>query len=108
MLIIPLSLVRLIGTVVRGIATAISAARLVMERSQHSVLVGGGATVFALSNGLRAAETLTDGAREQFVAWRREQSHESGQIQADVGRGGSHDTVGMVCLDEDGNLAAGT
>lgn len=88
--------------------TAFSAARLVMERSQHSVLAGEGATKFALANGIQAAETLTDDARDQLEAWRREQLDGAGAVGADVVRGESHDTVGMVCLDEHGNLAAGT
>lgn len=67
------------------------------------MLAGEGATEFALTNGMEAAETLTDDARQQFDTWRQQQVHE---IDAD--RGESHDTVGMVCLDEHGNLAAGT
>lgn len=92
----------------RGIITAFSAARLVMERSQHSVLVGEGATKFALANGVEAAETVTHDVREQFEAWRRQQSEGADQAGVDLDRGESHDTVGMVCLDEHGNLAAGT
>lgn len=79
-----------------------------MERSQHSVLAGEGATTFALANGIEAAETLTDDSREQFEAWRQNQLEDSGRVGDDGDRGKSHDTVGMVCLDEDGNLAAGT
>lgn len=94
----------------RGIVTAFSAARLVMERSQHSVLAGEGATNFALANGIEAAETLTDYAREQFEEWRRQQLQEAARNGggAETDRGESHDTVGMVCLDAHGNLAAGT
>lgn len=92
----------------RGVITAFSAARLVMERSPHSVLAGEGATTFALSNGVDAAETLTEDAQEQFEAWRHQQSEESERARASLDREESHDTVGMVCLDEHGNLAAGT
>lgn len=81
-----------------------------MERSQHSVLAGEGAAKFAIANGIEAAETLTDDAREQFEEWRRQQQQEAapeGGV-AETDRGESHDTVGMVCLDAHGNLAAGT
>lgn len=92
-----------------GIATAFSAARLVMERSQHSVLAGEGATKFALSSGIEAAETLTEDAREQFEKWRGSlgEGYARGKA-AENEQGESHDTVGMVCLDKYGNLAAGT
>lgn len=91
--------------------TAFSAARLVMERSPHSILAGEGATKFALANGLNLSETLTDDARQQFEEWRALQSRtdeSGGEIEAEGDRGESHDTVGMICLDEHGNLAAGT
>lgn len=79
-----------------------------MERSPHSVLAGEGATTFALANGIDVSESLTEDAREQFEAWRQHQSEEAGRARASLDREESHDTVGMVCLDEHGNLAAGT
>lgn len=90
----------------RGVITAFKAARLVMERSPHCVLAGEGATKFALDNGVEAAEALTDEAREVFDKWRRLQAEKETDSGAD--RGESHDTIAMVCLDEDGNIAAGT
>ena len=80
----------------RGVIAAFSAARLVMERSPHSVLAGEGATTFALANGIGAAETLTEDAREQFEAWRQQQSEEARRARASLDREESHDTVGMV------------
>ncbi|CAN0480546.1 unnamed protein product [Ectocarpus sp. 12 AP-2014] len=88
----------------RGVVKAFSAARVVMERSPHSVLAGEGATTFAVRNGIEAAETLTDDAKQQFEDWRRQYQEEEGSDQ----RGESHDTVGVICLDHDGNLCAGT
>lgn len=90
----------------RGVVTAFKAARLVMERSPHCVLAGEGATKFALANGVEAAEALTDEASEVFERWSRLQAEQGTDSGAD--RGESHDTIAMVCLDEDGNLAAGT
>ncbi|CAB1114151.1 unnamed protein product [Ectocarpus sp. CCAP 1310/34] len=88
----------------QGVVKAFSAARVVMERSPHSVLAGEGATTFAVRNGIEAAETLTDDAKQQFENWRRQHQEEEG---SDL-RGDSHDTVGVICLDHDGNLCAGT
>ncbi|CAM9175978.1 unnamed protein product [Ectocarpus sp. 6 AP-2014] len=88
----------------RGVVKAFSAARVVMERSPHSVLAGEGATTFAVRNGIEAAETLTDDAKQQFEDWRRQHQEEEGSDH----RGESHDTVGVICLDHDGNLCAGT
>lgn len=96
---------------IRGIATPFSAARLAMEKSPHSIFAGEGATKFAISNGLKLADTLTEGARKQFEEWRVAQSHghgTGGDVEAERERGESHDTVGMVCLDAQGNLVAGT
>ena len=90
----------------RGVVTAFKAARLVMERSPHCVLAGEGATKFALANGVEPAEALTDEGRQIFEAWKLQQTNEGPNTNAD--RGESHDTIGMICLDQDGNLAAGT
>ena len=79
-----------------------------MERSPHSVLAGEGATTFALANGIDVSESLTEDAREQFKAWRQQQSEEGGGARASLDREEAHETGGMVCLDEHGNLAAGT
>ncbi|CAM9307669.1 unnamed protein product [Hapterophycus canaliculatus] len=89
-----------------GITKAFSAARLVMELSPHSVLVGEGAKTFALANGIELTETLTDDARQQVEDLRR-QHLEAGNGLAPE-RGESHDTVGLICLDENGNLCAGS
>lgn len=88
--------------------TPISAARLVLERSPHRILVGEGATKFALEHGMQAGEALTAGAREQWEDWKISTQSESARRESEQDRGDSHDTVGMICLDEHGSLAAGT
>jgi N4-(beta-N-acetylglucosaminyl)-L-asparaginase len=83
-----------------GIATAAAVARQVMEKTDHVILVGEGALRFALECGFSEQEMLTSESRTEWEAWRdRGQDHDT--LPAD-----SHDTIGMVALDADGNLAA--
>ena len=102
------------------IRNPIDAARAVMERSRHVLLVGAGAEEFAREQGLATAEP------EYFhTALRWEQlrvARESDRLQIDhdapasapAGDGGAapgdgkYGTVGAVALDRDGNLAAAT
>ena len=81
---------------IEGIAHPITAARRVMEKTPHVLLVGEGAKKFALQQGLEPAELLT---RERLEEWRkwRQKSH-----PAD-----NHDTIAMIGLAPDGNLAGG-
>jgi N4-(beta-N-acetylglucosaminyl)-L-asparaginase len=53
-----------------SIRHASSAARLVMEQTDHVMLVGPGALEFALSWGLEEEDLLTDKGREQWLRWR--------------------------------------
>lgn len=71
---------------------------------KHDADFSQGATTFALRNGIEAADTLTDDAKKEFEDWRRQHREEAGSDK----RGESHDTVGVICLDQDGNLCAGT
>jgi len=83
----------------RGIAEAVSAARLVMERTSHCMLVGEGARSFALANGLRSRRLLTRASRQKWQEWIK------GREDA---KPDSHDTIGMVAVDRAGNVCAGT
>ena len=79
-----------------GIAHPISAARRVMEATPHVMLVGEGAKRFALDQGLEPAELLTKQRLEEWREW-RQKNH-----PAD-----NHDTIALVGLGADGNLAGG-
>jgi len=86
------------------IASPIHLARLVMEKTPHVLLVGPGAEQFAKSQGIELVSPYyfyTD--RE----WKRYQDAKS-QKHAALPRGEEHGTVGVVVLDQAGNLAAGT
>jgi N4-(beta-N-acetylglucosaminyl)-L-asparaginase len=54
----------------RGIKTPSRVARLVMERTDHVLLVGDGALRFAKMHGFKEEDLLTDKAREAWVKWK--------------------------------------
>lgn len=85
---------------VKHIANPISLARLVMQKTPHVLLVADGAEEFAKSQGIELVSPYyfyTD--RE----WKRFQDAEKAK-----NAGSGHGTVGVVVLDMEGNLTAGT
>jgi isoaspartyl peptidase/L-asparaginase-like protein (Ntn-hydrolase superfamily) len=81
------------------LAHPVSAARLVMERSPHVLLVGEGAEAFAAAHGaerVRPEDLVTEPRRRELE-----------RVQAGA-QPGSAGTVGAVALDESGHLAAAT
>lgn len=97
------------------IKNPITAARAVMERSPHVMLIGRGAEVFATQQGL---EIVDPGYFWTEPRWRdiqkrwekeRQQKKTDGKSgAAAVEPGHAWGTVGAVALDRAGNLAAGT
>jgi N4-(beta-N-acetylglucosaminyl)-L-asparaginase len=59
-----------------NIVHASSVARLVMERTDHVMLVGPGALAFAKSFGMEEEDLLTEEAREIWVRWRERLSED--------------------------------
>jgi N4-(beta-N-acetylglucosaminyl)-L-asparaginase len=81
-----------------GIRHPISAARRVMEKTPHVMLVGEGARVFALEQGL---ESIPVDDRELYEKWRLERSAgPSKKVE-------SHDTITLLALSADGTIAGG-
>ena len=118
---------------VERLRNPIQAARLVLEQSPHVYFVGAGAEEFARSHGMPLIdnqEFVLDRERERLkVAQKREAagladatfsgleddkgpetavSRRSDSQSDEPAEFRSHDTVGAVALDADGNLAAGT
>jgi N4-(beta-N-acetylglucosaminyl)-L-asparaginase len=85
----------------QDIANPISVAKTVMEKSPHNVLVGEGAKFWAMENGFISENILTVEMKKEWEAWLK--SKDIVEEKED-----SHDTVGFICLDQHGNLAAGT
>jgi len=77
----------------QGIMHPISVARKVMEKTHHVMLVGEGALKFALANGFKKVNLLTEKSKKMWLDWKEQQPE--------------HDTVGMVALDLNGDLAVG-
>jgi len=85
---------------VKHIANPIHLARLVMEKTPHVLLVSDGAEEFAKSQGIELVSPYYFYTERE---WKRFQD-----AQKKKKEGGGHGTVGVVALDQAGNLAAGT
>lgn len=78
----------------------ISVARMVMEKTPHVMLVGEGALRFALDNGFKKENLLTDESKKAWEKWRKENNYIPYKVDE-----GNHDTIGMIALDKYGNLS---
>ncbi len=85
-----------------GIRHPISAARRVMEKTPHVMLVGEGARLFALQEGLEAIEV---DSRQRYEQWQRQKIGE--RPDASGKKKDNHDTIALLVLGADGNLAGG-
>ena len=95
-----------------GIRTPISVARRIMERTPHVMLVGDNARRFAVAQGFKIEEMLTDAAKAKWEAWKRQPiaptvAHFGTPTPPTPQKDPSHDTIGLLALDTHGNLAAG-
>jgi beta-aspartyl-peptidase (threonine type) len=108
---------------VERLRNPIQAARLVLEKSPHVYFVGPGAEQFAHSHGMTLidnADLVLDRERQRLARAQERQAagladHTFTGLEDDkdpetaiVSQMDSHDTVGAVALDSDGNLAAAT
>jgi beta-aspartyl-peptidase (threonine type) len=91
------------------IANPIHLARLVMEKTPHVMLVGAGAEEFAKSQGIELVSPFYFYNEQLWLRYKLAKSAEekkSGALKRDSND--EHGTVGVVALDQHGNLAAGT
>ena len=86
-----------------GIRHPISAARRVMEKTPHVMLVGEGARLFALQEGLEAVEVNSRELNEQWQREKLAQRHPGSEQK----KKDNHDTIALLLLGADGNLAGG-
>lgn len=77
----------------------ISVARRVMEKTPHVMLTGEGALQFALSEGFKKENLLTENARKAWEDWKQKSEYKP---VINVER---HDTIGMVALDVQQRIA---
>jgi N4-(beta-N-acetylglucosaminyl)-L-asparaginase len=85
-----------------GIRHPISAARRVMEKTTHVMLVGEGARMFALEEGLEAVEV---DSKQKYEKWHQQKM--AGHPGAQGKPKDSHDTIALLVLGADGNIAGG-
>ena len=79
----------------------ISVAQKVLENTPHVMLAGEGALQFALSEGFVEQNLLTAQSEKDWIKWVEESKYKP-VINIE-----NHDTISMLTLDEDGNLAGG-
>ncbi|XP_002731245.1 isoaspartyl peptidase/L-asparaginase-like [Saccoglossus kowalevskii] len=93
---------------VQNIRNPVKLARLVMERTDHCVLVGKGANMFAEEMGIEEVSVdslVTDSARHD---WEHYKKFKVTVNEFFCSRGDPHDTVGAVAVDCHGNVACAT
>lgn len=78
---------------------AASVARKVMEETPHVMLAGEGADLFAIQQGFEKEELFTDGSKDAYKKWLEKKEYKP-IINIE-----NHDTIGMLCIDKNGDLA---
>lgn len=77
----------------------ISVARAVMEKTPHVMLAGEGALQFALEQGFEKINLLTEDSKKEWEEWLKTSEYKP------IANIENHDTIGMIALDENGNLS---
>ncbi|HEX2535023.1 MAG TPA: isoaspartyl peptidase/L-asparaginase [Chitinophagaceae bacterium] len=104
---------------VTTIRNPVSAARAVMEKSPHVMMIGRGAEQFAEQQGLEIVDPSYFRTEERWQGLQRVKQEDSARQELDHGnqktglkqpenRDSKYGTVGAVALDRQGNLAAAT
>lgn len=83
----------------QNIKHPISVARKIKEETPHVMLVGEGALNFALNQGFEKEDLLTEESRKDWEEWKEDAEYQP-EINIE-----NHDTIGMVALDQNGNLS---
>jgi N4-(beta-N-acetylglucosaminyl)-L-asparaginase len=76
----------------------ISVARLVLEKTPHVMLIGEGALKFALENGFKKENLLTEKSKKNWEEWLKKAEYKP-VINIE-----NHDTIGMLAIDKKGNF----
>jgi N4-(beta-N-acetylglucosaminyl)-L-asparaginase len=89
-----------------NIVHAVSVARMVMDRTPHVMLAGEGALQFALENGFKKENLLTEQSRKEWEEWLKTAKYQPVQNIENALPGGApnHDTIGILALDAAGEL----
>lgn len=107
-----------IGSVifVENIHNPVCLARKVLEDTEHTILAADGAYDFALKNGFKPENLLTEESIRKFREWKTSGSQKAMEIHtddflkneklSDINKDGNHDTIGMVAIDSEGHVSA--
>jgi N4-(beta-N-acetylglucosaminyl)-L-asparaginase len=94
---------------IENIAHPISVARLVMEKTPHVMLVGDGATQFAVEHGFKREKLLTPESEKAWKEWLKTAKYSPviniENKQHAPGNKYNHDTIGMLAIDAKGNIS---
>lgn len=85
----------------QNIMHPISVARKVMEDTPHVILAGKGAEQFAISEGFKPVDLLTDASKKAWEEWKKTSKYKP-IINIE-----NHDTIGMLAIDKNGNISGG-
>jgi N4-(beta-N-acetylglucosaminyl)-L-asparaginase len=86
-------------TFLEGIMHPISVARAVMEKTPHVMLSGAGALKFALDQGFKVENLLTESSKKAWEEWKKEAKYEP---VINIER---HDTIGLLGIGKAGEIA---
>lgn len=91
------------GSVVflENIVNAISVARKVMEKTPHVLMAGEGAEQFAVEQGFRRQNLLTEKSKKAWTEWLKKSEYKP-IINIE-----NHDTIGMLAMNDNGDLSGG-
>jgi N4-(beta-N-acetylglucosaminyl)-L-asparaginase len=113
-----------IGSVVflEHVKNPTSVARLILEKTEHTILAGDGAYKFALMNGFKSETLLTETSIKRYKEWKASDTAKSQEYHTEdfelkpltgdekrrlgINDDGAHDTIGMVAIDKDGHISA--
>ncbi len=85
-------------TFLQNIMHPISVARKVMEKTPHVMLSGDGAYQFAIAQGFKKENLLTEKARLAWEDWKKKNNY------IPIGEK-NHDTIGILAIDEKNNIS---
>tara|TARA_Y100000746_G_scaffold133357_1_gene114223 strand:+ start:334 stop:1347 length:1014 start_codon:yes stop_codon:yes gene_type:complete len=87
---------------VEGVVHPITAARLVMEKTPHVMLVGPGARWFSEQQGLEIIDDAKD--EKRYAAWMAKQKKD---FKKQIINQDNHDTITLIVIDKNGDIAGG-
>ena len=84
---------------VKNIMNVARLAKDVMEKTPHVMLAGKGAEEFAISQGYKKIDLLTETSKKDWEKWLENEEYKP-IINIE-----NHDTIGMLCLDKNNNMS---